>query len=71
MENAGFSRTIKNDSNGLTYRLPTAEYSRIGGELTVKKVFAEAMAAASSTKLKYWILVAEYVNLECVLDEGR
>jgi hypothetical protein len=69
MEKAGFIRTIK-ASNGKTYRLPTAEYNRIG-ELTADKILADAEAAASSTKLKYWILVAEYVRLKCVLDEVR
>jgi hypothetical protein len=71
MKKRGFSQSIKYDSDVKMYQLPTAEYYRADDGLTIQTVFADANAAASSTKLKYGILVAEYVNLQCVLDEVR
>ena len=67
MEKLGFIRTIK-DSDGKTHRLPTAEYNRSADGLAIQKVFDDAnAAAASSTKLKYGILVTEYVRLKYLL----
>jgi hypothetical protein len=70
MEKFGFIRTIE-DSVGKTYHLPTAEYNRIVEGVTAQKVLNDAKAAASSTKLKYWILVTESVRRRFLLDEVR
>ena len=71
MEKFGFTRTIEGDE-GKTYRLPTAEYNRIREDLTINKVMDDAKEAASSTKLKYWVLVTESRGgRKYVLDEVR
>ena len=70
MEKVGFIRTI--EANGKTYQMPTAEYNRIDpGPLRAQKVLNDAKEAASSTKLKYWILVTKSLARRFVLDEVR
>lgn len=57
MEEAGFSRQITS-SDGKTYYLPWAEYSREGG-LSRDQVLATAKDAAAQTGRKYAVLVTE------------
>lgn len=57
MEETGFSRQIAS-SDGKTYYLPWAEYSR-EGSLTRDRVLATAKDAAAQTGRNYAILVTE------------
>lgn len=68
MKNEGFTRTIY--SENVFYKLPPAEYSKIG-EFTTKQVLDSAKTAATKTKYKFSILVnniygREGFNLEVV-----
>lgn len=67
MAKAGFLRTIK-DSEGKTYKLPTAEYN-YEGEITRSQVFEKAENAAISTKKGYWILVTQSAGRTFKLEE--
>lgn len=55
MERQGFERFIT-DSNGITYRLPTAEYS-MAGNGDKYAVLAKAELAAKQTGKRYMVLV--------------
>ncbi len=57
MEAEGFSRTIKID--GITYKLPTAEYNYCRGELTKQQVLDAAKRAAATTGRTYAVLVTQ------------
>jgi hypothetical protein len=57
MEAQGFDRTIKSDE-GIIYRLPEAEYNRVGA-LTRDDVIAEAKRGAAATGKRYSVLVTE------------
>jgi hypothetical protein len=58
MLDEGFSRQIRGD-DGNTYHLPTAEYHRGGGNLTIKGVLDAAERAARSTGCRYGVIVTE------------
>jgi hypothetical protein len=58
MERRGFIRTITS-GQGVTYRLPTAEYWRSGTGLTSESVRSDAQAAAGSVRPNPSVLVAE------------
>jgi hypothetical protein len=58
MKGRGFLREITAD-NGITYMLPTAEYNRIGNNLTVKSVYDDAWGAASSVWARCAVLVVQ------------
>lgn len=57
MEAEGFSRTITSN-DGITYRLPTAEYNR-SGEITRDRVLESAKRASERIQKKCSILVTE------------
>ena len=57
MKAEGFTRTIKN-SDGESYRLPTAEYNYIGNN-TASEVRDKAADAAGRVKKKFAVLVTE------------
>lgn len=57
MESRGFSRTIENNE-GVTYRLPWAEYNCVVDN-SIEEVLAAAEAAAAATGKKYAVLVTE------------
>ena len=57
MKAEGFSRTIEN-SDGVSYHLPTAEYNYIG-DATASDVRDKAANAASRVKDKFEVLVTE------------
>jgi hypothetical protein len=57
MEQRGFSRQITSD-DGVTYHLPTAEYT-FTGTRTRSQVLELAKAAASETNKKFAVLVTE------------
>jgi Endoribonuclease GhoS len=58
MEAGGFSRTIRN-ADGVTYRLPTAEYIAVSA-LTVDQLRALAAQAAWQTGTTASVVVVEY-----------
>jgi hypothetical protein len=58
MEKAGFSRTITAE-DGIAYVLPSAEYSRIGENMTAPQVLNDAKVAAASVAARFSILVTE------------
>lgn len=74
MENAGFYRTIKLDSESISYHLPTAEYnySNSTTKLDTEGFLNLAKAAAIKTGKTFRILVAKadgrryWHNLETV-----
>lgn len=57
MEARGFTRTIEN-SEGVTYHLPWAEYNCVVDN-PIAEVLAAAEAAAAATGKKYAVLVTE------------
>jgi len=57
MAKEGFKRTITS-SDGVTYRLPTAEYNYVGDK-TRDDVLDKAKAAAARTRKEFCVLVTE------------
>ncbi len=57
MEARGFNRTIE-DGEGVTYRLPWAEYN-CDADNSIEEVLAAAKDAATVTGKKYAVLVTE------------
>jgi hypothetical protein len=65
MEKEGFRRTIKLDSEDITYHLPTAEYNygkNNDDKTTTEDVLNLAKKAADRTKLKYMVLVTKVAD---------
>lgn len=58
MEIRNFTRTIVNDSSGIEYHLPPAEYNRIGN-YTRQQTLNAAIAAANVTGRQNRILVTQ------------
>ena len=59
MEDEGFTRTIKLDTEPTTYHLPTAEYNKWGEDLTSEEVLESAKRAASQVTKNYSVLVTK------------
>lgn len=53
----GFARTIKGN-DGVTYRLPTAEYYIISNS-SLQDVYNAAIAAANATGKSFWAITSE------------
>jgi hypothetical protein len=70
MERRNFTRTITDDTTGIVYQLPPAEYNR-DGDYTRQQTINAAEAAAQATGNPYRIIVTEsngrtWTNLEIV-----
>lgn len=57
METRGFTRTIKGN-DGVTYKLPTAEYYATTSS-TLQVVHDAAVEAAQATQKRFWVIVSE------------
>lgn len=62
MKKQGFSDEITS-SDGITYKMPDAEYD-ISGSLTLDNVLSKAKSAASSTGRKYAVFVTKSSGLK-------